>query len=251
MTLVRLAVVATLSLFAADATAGTISLTTSDAIKLSANHEGRGDHGVVLIHANGGDRAGWADMSEVLSEAGLQVVSLDLRGHGASAGDANPLKMKEDVLAATAYLRGRGVNHVTLVGAKLGGNVALAAAAADPEINAVVMISPALNAGGVKVTASLSKLGDRPLLMIAGDDDTLSKKAMNLIDNEISTGTVMVLESGGSGMALVNRASDLETLLIGWASGKPKAASGDLSQDVKTGEATNLETTGTKLGERK
>ncbi|MCB9677545.1 MAG: alpha/beta hydrolase [Alphaproteobacteria bacterium] len=252
MTIVRVAAVAALSLLFSDAWAGTISLTTSDAVTLSAEHQGRGDRGVILVHGSGGDRSGWADIAKGLAGAGLQVVNVDLRGHGASKGEPDPLKMHEDVLSAAKYLRGKGVKHIMVVGTKLGGNVALAAAAADPEIESVVMISPALNASGVKVTASLPALGERKLLLIAGEDDTLSKKAVNLIDNEIDTGTVMVLDSGGSGMALVNRASDLETTLIAWGKGSTDGnAITDPKASVGSGDTSAMETTGTKLGERR
>ncbi|MEZ4318204.1 MAG: alpha/beta hydrolase [Myxococcota bacterium] len=245
------AVVALAALFSARADARTVSFTTSDSIALSADHQGSGDRGVVLIHGNGDDRSGWGDLTAALGAQGMQAMAIDLRGHGASKGEADPLKMMADVNAAIAYLRGKGVKHVTLVGSKLGATLALAAAAKDPAVEAVVMISPNLTTNGVKVSSSLKGYGERPLLMIAGEDDTVSRKAIDLIDNEVPNATVQILESGGSGMALVNRAANLETTLIAWATGNQKAAAGDLSPEMKMGEAANLETTGTKLGERK
>jgi len=251
MSIVRAAVLAAFAaVLATQAQARTISLTTADSVSLSADLLGSGDQGVVLVHGNSGDRSGWSVLAESLSQAGRQVVAVDLRGHGASKGESDPLKMAEDAKAAAAYLRKHGATRVTVVGAKLGGNIALSAAASDPEIDAVVMISPALNANGVKVTAALKSYGDRPLYLIAGSDDNLSRKAVDLIDNAVDNSTVQILESGGSGMALVHRASDLESLLLAWSSSDPKSSAADLNATIETSDTTNLQTTGTKLGEK-
>lgn len=232
--------------------AGTIGLTTSDGVRLSADHDGKGEHGIVFLHGHGEDRNGWGDLPASLAAKGVQVVSLDLRGHGASQGDDDPLAMQADVEAAVAWLEKRGVTYITLVGSKLGGNLALVAAGSSDAVKNVVMVSPALNANGVKVTAGLKTFGERELLLVAGGDDALGLKAVNMIADNVDKSTVEVLDSGGSGMKLVNRATNLETLLFTWGSGQrdaekaaiPGVTGGNMEADTQA-----LETTGTKLGQ--
>ncbi len=229
--------------------AGTVGITTSDGVRLSADLEGKGEHGIVFVHGNTGDRSGWGDMPQTLAaKGGVQVITLDLRGHGASKGDSDPTRMQADVEAAIQYLEKRGATYITLVGTKLGGNLSLVAAGSSEAVRNVVMISPALNANGVKVTAGLKTFGDRELLLIAGSDDALALKAVNLIADNVEKSSVEVLDSGGSGMQLVNRATDIETLLYTWGSGQ-RDAEQKSRPGVSDEPPSALETTGTKLGE--
>ena len=230
--------------------ATTIAVTTSDGVRLSADHQGKGDHGIVFVHGNGGDRSGWGDLPGSLASKGVQVVALDLRGHGASKGDADPTTMQADVEAAVTFLEKRGVEYITLVGNKLGGNLSLVAAGSSDAVRNVVMISPALNANGVKVTAGLKTFGERELLLIAGSDDALALKALNLIADNVDKSSVEVIDGGGSGMQLVNRATELETLLFTWSSGQREAEQKSRPGVIDSDDAPqNLETTGTKLGQ--
>ncbi|MCA9566797.1 MAG: alpha/beta fold hydrolase, partial [Myxococcales bacterium] len=212
---------------------------------------GSGKHGVVLVHPYHGSRAEWGDLPEVLDGQGANVVSIDLRGHGDSKGEIDGPKMVEDVKAAVGYLRKKGVEKVTIIGAGLGANVALAAAAADAEVTDVVMITPRLDANGVKVSTSLKGFGRRPLLLISGSDDSLSIKASEMIADRVDTARVEVLSAEGTGLKLINRDSNIQGILVSWFNGAYAVASGDSSLDLNTEGGQQLETTGVKLGEKK
>lgn len=213
--------------FSSVAEAGRVSVTTTDGVSISADHRGSGEHGVILVHSFHTDRTGWGDLSEVFDRQGASVISLDLRGHGSSRGEATPVDMAKDVAAAAKYLRARGAKKITVIGAGLGGNVAFAAAAADAEITDVVMISPRLDANGVKISASLLKFGRRPLLLLSGSDDQLSIKAANMMADRIDSATVEVLSASGSGLKLINRDSSIQGILVSWLNGAYAVASGD------------------------
>lgn len=83
---------------------------------------------VLLLHAGGEERGVWAPIADVLTRRGLRAVAYDLRGHGASSGEAKALHpIAADV---TAMIR-REPAPVVVVGASLGGLAAIASLA-DP-----------------------------------------------------------------------------------------------------------------------
>lgn len=235
----------------ASALAGRISLTTTDGITIAGDHVGDGEHGVVLVPPFHAQRGDWGDLAEVLEGQGANVVSIDLRGHGDSKGESEPTKMVADVAAAVAHLRKKGAKKITLIGASLGANLALAAAAADAGVTDVVMISPRLDANGVKVSAALKGFGRRPLLLITGGDDALSTKAANMMADRIDSAVVEVLAASGTGLKLINRDSAIQGILVSWYNGAYDVASGEAKHDLNTATGDEMETTGVKLGEKR
>lgn len=85
---------------------------------------------MVLLHATGETSASWAPVVSLLAGA-FRVVTLDLRGHGASdwPGAYSLELVRDDVLGVLDAL---GLTGVTLVGHSLGGVVAYLAASARP-----------------------------------------------------------------------------------------------------------------------
>jgi len=98
--------------------------------------------GVVIVHGLHSRKENHADFAVVCRDAGLAALTLDLRGHGASAGELGPGAI-DDVIAAVDELRARGHDRVGLRGSSLGGFLALAAAARSPHVACVVAICPA------------------------------------------------------------------------------------------------------------
>lgn len=132
-----------------------VQLKTSDcqSIHASAEPTSGAKSGVILVHMEGGSAEDWGYLSDRLSRAQLIVIAPDLRGHGKNAHheltDADYQAMVNDVGAASAWLRKQGVTQLSCVGASLGANLCLRAAAADPQMENVVMLSPGLNIKGV------------------------------------------------------------------------------------------------------
>jgi dipeptidyl aminopeptidase/acylaminoacyl peptidase len=103
-----------------------------------------GDRAIILVHGLG-DQA-WNDTNRSLAaayvDAGFTVLALDLRGHGISGGqvlglgwhERNDIRAAVDVLIAEGFAPGRIGIHGTSYGAA----TALLAAAAIPEIGAVI-----------------------------------------------------------------------------------------------------------------
>lgn len=92
---------------------------------------------VVLLHAGIADRRMWDEQLPALA-ARYRVVRLDLRGFGETTADDSPFTYHDDV---DAVLEGLGVGHAFVVGASLGGAVALDLAVHHPErVAALVLI---------------------------------------------------------------------------------------------------------------
>ncbi|MCI0998220.1 alpha/beta fold hydrolase, partial [Pseudomonas corrugata] len=89
---------------------------------------------VVFLHGGGQTRHAWNASARALLTAGYRVLSMDLRGHGDSDwavdGDYCMNVQIEDLLAVLTQLPGAPV----LVGASLGGLIALSAAGEHPGI---------------------------------------------------------------------------------------------------------------------
>src|SRR5690349_7967424 len=77
---------------------------------------------VLLLHAGGEERSVWTPVSAVLNQRDLRTVAYDLRGHGASSGQATTLA---EIAADVAAMIHREPAPVVVVGASLGGLAAI------------------------------------------------------------------------------------------------------------------------------
>jgi dienelactone hydrolase len=104
--------------------------------------------GVVLAHEYANDLCGAWPFANYLAKRGYRAFAIDMRCFGRSAcpqGDAAG-RVVDDLVAAVAELRHRGVTKVVLVGASMGGSAALiAATGAQPAVDAVVELSGEAN----------------------------------------------------------------------------------------------------------
>jgi pimeloyl-ACP methyl ester carboxylesterase len=83
---------------------------------------------VLLLHAGGEERSVWAPVAAFLSQRNLRTVAYDLRGHGASSGQATTLAA---IAADVTAMIHREPAPVVVVGASLGGLAAIGSLA-DP-----------------------------------------------------------------------------------------------------------------------
>ena len=116
-----------------------------DGTRVAWEAAGSGDPALVLVHGWCGDRSALRPQFDHFS-ARHTVVSLDLRGHGASDGGApgrdgyRTELFADDVLAAAGAA---GVRRPVVVGHSLGALVALECAARPGAVRAVVLLDPA------------------------------------------------------------------------------------------------------------
>ena len=100
---------------------------------------------VLLLHGWESARDRTLPNAQILNAIGLHVLTLDVRGHGANPAEDLPLtagEFGEDALAGVrTLLERRDVTAVGIMGHSMGGIGALLAAAAEPQVRAVVAAS--------------------------------------------------------------------------------------------------------------
>lgn len=238
-----------------------IVLTTTDGHALHADVgvPAKAVNGVVFVHMAGRNKEDWHAVANNLYRQGLSVLTLDLRGHGANVAATAPaltgadwIAMVGDVQAGVAELRKRGAERVALVGAEAGANLALIAAADDPKIASVALLSPGLEYKGLASGVPAKRYGPRPIFYAASQDDAYGLRSATALDS-VATGphTLTVFEKAGKGTSMFNREPTLESLLLGFLNTSWTAAStaSSSSPEIKV-KADDMTTTGTRLGER-
>jgi dienelactone hydrolase len=80
---------------------------------------GQGRRGLVLAHQRGGDLCEWVPIARSYARLGYRTLVFDFHDQD---------RLDDDVVAAVAELRRRGVTRVVLVGSSMGGTAVLVAA---------------------------------------------------------------------------------------------------------------------------
>jgi acetyl esterase/lipase len=105
-----------------------IRFRTSDDVTLAGAVVGSGPVGAVLIHEYPLDHCGWWPYARYLARHGVHTLLFDLRCFGDSACPDGRGHATTDVASAMAELRRRGARRIALVGASMGGAIAVVAA---------------------------------------------------------------------------------------------------------------------------
>jgi alpha-beta hydrolase superfamily lysophospholipase len=172
---------------------------------------------VPMLHRSRHDFDGLASQ---LASAGIGALTFDLRGHGESQGTigADLGEMVADVQAARRFLAGRGdvTGRVGLAGASLGANLAAMAAAGDPTISSLALLSPTLDYRGVRIEAAMKKFGARPVLMVASDEDGYASRSVRDLAKGQRGREVLRLTGAGQGTVMLERDPSLMGSLVDW-----------------------------------
>lgn len=162
-----------------------VSLSTKDGWTLAAVYlpASKGST-VVLLHDLGKNKAEFSSFRKAIARAGFGYLALDLRGHGQSTsrgsyksfakeGPDNPFnRMMQDALAAVSFLKSKGIqeDHIILLGAGLGANVAAKTAGALPNLKGIALISPSANIRDVLPVPALRTYKGAVLLAASADE---------------------------------------------------------------------------------
>jgi len=107
-----------------------VTLRTHDGVELEGSTLGSGLIGAVLIHEYPSDRCSFMSYANYLAGHGVHVLLYDVRCFGDSdCPDDRGDGFVEDVAAAKRELEREGARSVALVGASMGGSIAVVAAA--------------------------------------------------------------------------------------------------------------------------
>ena len=179
------------------------------------------DPGVILLHMLGDDGTVWGEvgLAADLVAAGYAVLIVDMRGHGQTGGAADWTLAADDlgrVWDAFAALETVDEARTAVVGASIGANMALRLGAARPDVRTVVLLSPGLDYRGVTTEDQLAAYGDRPLLLVASEDDAYSADSVRALAEPAGAATVQMYEDAGHGTNMFAAVPELGALIIGW-----------------------------------
>jgi pimeloyl-ACP methyl ester carboxylesterase len=162
-----------------DTSASLVRFQAADGTSLDGVMVGRGTTGVVLVHQYPADLCGFWPFADYLARRGLRAFAIDLRCFGRSTCPEGAAKGRvvDDIAAAVAELRHRGVTRVALVGASMGGAaVLIAGTRVRPPVAAVVSLSgeadPTNLVGGIPLDAgaAVKRLKTPTMLVVATGD---------------------------------------------------------------------------------
>jgi len=163
----------------------TVDLTASDGTKLKASFfaADKPGPGVLLLHQCNRQRKVWDSLAQQLAAAGINVLTLDYRGFGESAGDpfdklppqqAGQLmtnKWPGDIDTAFQYLISQpGVTRdaIGIGGASCGVNNSIQTARRHPEVKSLVLLSGNTDLSGRQFLRHAANL---PVFFAVADDD--------------------------------------------------------------------------------
>lgn len=159
-----------------------ITLTTTDNLELSAllwNKQAFAS--VLLLHAMPAVKESWMDLAGRLATIGLNVLAIDLRGHGKSGGgDYHNFDNQQhqnyylDAQAGVEYLQ-KTFPHteIYLGGASIGANIAIKYMAEHPDVPKGFALSAGLDYYGVKAIEDVTKLDPAQKLLLVGSRDDM------------------------------------------------------------------------------
>lgn len=209
-----------------------VTLRTDDGLTLAATWyepSSRPAPAVILVHMLHRSRREWEALAQRLAAEGIGALAVDLRGHGESPGavgagsdptQADYSTMVLDVKAARRFLAQRSdvtQTRVGIAGSSIGANLAALEASSDGTVASLALLSPSLDYRGLRIEAALRKVAERPVLLVASDDDPYAlRSAKELQKGGGGLRELLVLKQAGHGASMLTRDPDLVRTLVDW-----------------------------------
>lgn len=179
---------------------------------------------VILIHMLGQERSDWSPLVQPLVESGFDVVGVDLRGHGQSKLNGSYADFTQeqwraaraDVRAALDYAIPDKPDPYFVCGASIGANLAFLEVAGDNRSAGVILLSPGKDYRGVRPAEGLEEYDDRPVLLVAAEDDAFSAQTVRELAADLTNARVEVYPDGGHGTRLLSSRPEVRELIIDW-----------------------------------
>ncbi len=186
---------------------------------------------VLLLHQFGSNRKSYYEFAKQLQIKGFGVLAIDGRGFGESVKTTDGKKvaaertddevkgMRADVSNAFDFLaKQKNVDaaRIGIVGASYGSSLALIYGSENKQVKAVALLSPGLNYfGNMPTEPSIKNYGDRPILLVAADDDAESADSVKKLKASGANDKyeVKIYPKGGHGTGIFGAKVGLEDLL--------------------------------------
>lgn len=176
---------------------------------------------VVLVPMLGRPKDDWQAVAQRLADANITALAIDLPGLNLPSDTAELLRWHLDIRDAVAYLASRPADvradAIGIAGASLGANLAVVAAAADPAVRSIALVSPSLDYRGVRIEVPLSQYGARSALLLASLHDPYAARSVReLAQDPPGPRQMRWSETAGHGTVLLSRDPDLIRSLVEW-----------------------------------
>ena len=174
---------------------------------------------VLLLHMLNSNRIVWADFAAQLNESGYSVLAVDMRGHGETGGVKDWELAADDLGRAWDFLAHQpnvDAGKTAIIGGSIGANMALIAGANDPNVAGVALLSPGLDYAGVKTENALAEYGDRPLLIVASEEDNYAANSSMTLADLSSQSQLIMYNGAGHGTRMFDAEPTLAQTLIDW-----------------------------------
>jgi dienelactone hydrolase len=175
---------------------------------------------VVLVPMLGRPKEDWDAVGQRLADANILALAIDLPGQS-DPGDSKVLGgWSGDVGAAIAYLSSRPdvrPGSIGIAGASLGASLGALAAAADPAVRSLALVSPSLDYRGVRIDAAMKQYGGRPALLVASTHDPYAARSTReLARDPPGVRETRLSDIAAHGSVLLARDADLVRALVEW-----------------------------------
>ncbi len=141
---------------------------------------------VVLVPMLGRSKDDWQAVGERLAAANIMSLAIDLPGESLPEDPRELGTWQNSVRAAVAYLAARAdvrPSAIGVAGASLGANLAALAAADDPRVRSMALVSPSLDYRGVGIERPLRQYGSRAALLVASAGDPYAARTVRELAN--------------------------------------------------------------------
>jgi dienelactone hydrolase len=182
---------------AGGATQESVEIKASDGVKVQGTFHkpsASGAPGVLLVHDAGGDRTQLDAVAERLSKQGFGVLSIDLRGHGASRSEKldwqkfsaderknNWVFAQRDVDAGAGWLLDQPCirkTSLSLVGYGSGSALVVRHAKSDENVVCLALLAPNVEDYGFDVRADIQTLEGLPTCVVTSKDAAAERMAI-------------------------------------------------------------------------
>lgn len=175
---------------------------------------------VVLLPMLGRTKDDWQGVAQKLADANISALAIDLPA-SALPGDAKELaSWPDDVRAAVSFLAARQEvrpGAIGVAGASLGANLAALAAASDPRVRGLALVSPSLEYRGVRIETAMRQYGSRPALLMASlHDPYAARSARELAKEAPGPRELRWSETTAHGTVLLAQDDELVRALVEW-----------------------------------
>jgi dienelactone hydrolase len=176
--------------------------------------------GVLLLHMLGSNRQAWEDVAPEIAAGGYAALAVDMRGHGETGGNLDWGKAADDLQHVWRYLAAIpdiDEGRTAVIGASIGGNMSLITGAAEPLIRTVVLLSPGLDYRGVTTEDVIQTYGDRPILIVASQDDLYAaQSSQTLSELALGVAELQLYQGAGHGTNMFRAEPGLISVILDW-----------------------------------